>query len=317
MKKEICVFLIVVLIIPVFSGIFAQDVFAQTPALLDPQTIPQWVNQLAEAPPIYIPNNVTDSSGNLIRQDYAVNVRQFTQQLLPTLDSNGNPTGFGATTVWGFEGLAKDAVTGQSLGLVHSTPGCTFEAIRGVPVQVKWTNGLVDDSGKPLTHLFAVDPTLQWANPNGMANPGPDFAPTFPSGYPQAQSPVPIVMHLHGGEVPSTSDGNPEAWWTANGLHGMNYGTDLPTDNNSAVFDYPNTQQATTLWYHDHAMGITRLNVMSGLAGFYLLRSPSDQVAGLLPKGEYEIPLAIQDRNFLSDGSLYFPSKGNDPAYHP
>jgi len=64
-------------------------------------------------------------------------------------------------------------------------------------------------------------------------------------------------------------------------------------------------------------MGITRLNVMSGLAGFYLLRSTDDQVAGLLPKGEFEIPLAIQDRNFQSDGSLYFPSEGSDKAVHP
>jgi spore coat protein A, manganese oxidase len=256
-----------------------------------------------------------------LRQTYtpriAVGVREFTQQLLPSMDSRGNPTGFGSTKVWGFEGLAKDAITGESLGLIHSTPGCTFEAIREVPVQVKWTNNLADASGNPLTHLFAVDPTLNWANPNGMEMPDPNSAPPFPSGYPQAQSPVPIVMHLHGGEVPSTSDGNPEAWWTTNGLHGMSYNTDLPTDANSAVFDYPNTQQAATIWYHDHAMGITRLNVMSGLAGFYLLRSPDDQVAGLLPQGEYEVPLAIQDRNFLPDGSLYFSSEGSDPTVHP
>lgn len=157
-----------------------------------------WVNQLDKAPPIYVPNNVTDSSGKLIRQDYVVSVREFMQQILPVIDANGNPTGFGATKVWGFEGQAKDAVTGEDLGLIHSSPGGTFEANRGVPVQVKWVNNLVDSSGNPLMHMFAIDPTIQWANPNGMESPNPVSAPAFPSGYSQAQSPVPIVIHLHG-----------------------------------------------------------------------------------------------------------------------
>jgi spore coat protein A, manganese oxidase len=317
MKKEICISLIILLLCSTFSSVVIQSVFSQIPTLIDPQTIPKWVNQLDKAPPIYVPNNVTDNSGKLIRQDYIVSIREFMQQILPVIDVNGNPTGFGTTKVWGFEGQAKDAVTGDNLGLIHSSPGGTFEATKGVPVQVKWVNNLVDSSGNPLMHMFAIDPTILWANPNGMESPNPVSAPAFPSGYSQAQSPVPIVIHLHGGEVPSTSDGNPDAWWTTNGLHGAAYSTNLPTDSNSAVFTYPNEQQPTTLWYHDHAMGITRLNVMSGLAGFYLLRNTDDQVAGLLPNGEFEIPLAIQDRNFQSDGSLYFPSEGSDKAVHP
>jgi FtsP/CotA-like multicopper oxidase with cupredoxin domain len=317
MRKESCISLITILLFSTFSSITIQGVFSQTSNLINPQTIPKWVNQLDKAPPIYVPNNVTDNSGKLIRQDYVVGIREFEQQILPISDTSGNPTGFRSTKVWGFEGQAKDAVTGQMLGLVHSSPGCTFEATLRVPVQVKWVNNLVDSSGNPLMHMFAIDPTILWANPNGIASPNPVSAPAFPNGYVQAQSPVPIVMHLHGGEVPSSSDGNPEAWWTANGLHGEAYSSDLATDSNSAVFTYPNDQQPTALWYHDHAMGITRLNVMSGLAGFYLLRSTDDQVAGLLPKGEFEIPLAIQDRNFLSDGSLYFPSEGSDKTVHP
>ena len=317
MKIKICLFLITILLFSTFSSMAIQGVFSQIPTLLDPTVIPKWINQLVKAPPIYVPTNVKDNSGKVIRQEYTVSVGQFKQQLLPVVDAGGNPTGFGATTVWGFEGEAKDAVTGQNLGLVSSTPGGTFEAIRDVPVQVKWVNALVDASGKPLPNLFAVDPTIHWANPNNMEMPNPNSAPPFPSGFIQAQSPVPISIHLHGGEDPSASDGHPDAWWTANGLHGPAYHTELPTDNNSAIFVYPNEQQTTTLWYHDHALGITRLNVMSGLAGFYLLRSPDDQTAGLLPSGEFEIPLAIQDRNFLSDGSLYFPSTGIDPAAHP
>src|SRR5665647_1042344 len=130
MGRRICFLLITILLCSTFSSIVVQGVFAQTPNLLDPRVIPKWVNQLAGPPPIYTPNNVTDASGKLIRQEYVVKVREFEQQLLPIMDSSGNPTGFGLTKVWGFEGAVKDAVTGENLGLVQSTPGCTFEAIR-------------------------------------------------------------------------------------------------------------------------------------------------------------------------------------------
>jgi spore coat protein A len=99
----------------------------------------------------------------------------------------------------------------------------------------------------------------------------------------------------------------------------MAYNTKNPeTDpQNAAVFSYPNINMPATIWYHDHAMGMTRINVMSGLAGFYLVRDPGDTVAPLLPKGQYEVPLAIQDRIFNTDGSLWFPTEGNNPDVHP
>ena len=316
MKKIFSTVLILTILSGVVPSFIAQSANAQTSSFLDPMSIPQWTNKL-EIPPVYTPINITDSSGTLIRQEYAINVTEFKQQILPTVDSNGRSTGFGLTTVWGFEGEANDAISGISLGSVESTPGGTFEAIQGVPVQVKWTNDLVDASGDPLGNLFKVDPTIHWANPNNMEMPNPATSSDFPLGYPQAQSPVPISIHLHGGETPSASDGNPLAWWTANGLHGPDYNTALSTDANSAVMVYPNQQQPTTLWYHDHSLGLTRLTVISGLAGFYLLNGPDDPVAPLLPSGEYEIPLAIQDRTFLTDGSLYFPSEGTDPSVHP
>ena len=316
MKTVFTILLISSMICGVVSPIFLQDVYAQTTDLIDPQTIPQWINQLS-IPPVYTPQNITNNSGSLIRQEYSIDVSEFEQQILPSKDSNGKPTGFGLTTVWGFSANAKDPITGINLGIVHSAPGGTFEAIRGVPVQVNWTNNLVDSAGNPLTHLFKVDPTLDWANPNNMDMPSPETASDFPNGYPQAQSPVPISIHLHGGEVQSTSDGNPEAWWTANGLHGSSYNTYLPTSSNSAIFFYPNKQQATTLWYHDHSMGITRLNVMSGLAGFYILRDKDDSVANLLPSGENEVPIVIQDRNFIPNGDFFFSTKGSNTTVHP
>jgi spore coat protein A len=292
--------------------------FSQTTQLLDSSAIPKFVNQLDHPPPVFVPTNVTDSSGNLIRQEYTVKASEFNQQMLPTVDSNGNPTGFGQTTVLVYEGKAMNAITGENLGDVASTPGCTFEAIQGIPVQVKWVNNLVDNTGKPLSYRLPVDPTLHWANPKNMPM---DISamevPTFPPGYPEAQTLIPIVTHLHGGETPSASDGNPDAWWTADGKHGPAYNTAEPTDANAAVYVYPNEQPPTALWYHDHALGLTRLNVLSGLAGFYLIRNSSDPVEGLLPKGEFEMPLCIQDRSFLTDGSLFYPTVGSNSEVHP
>jgi len=140
--------------------------------------------------------------------------------------------------------------------------------------------------------------------------------PGFPLGFPDAQSPVPVVPHLHGGETQSTSDGHPEAWFTASGMTGPTFA--------SSRYTYLNQQEPATLWYHDHAMGLTRINVYSGLAGFYLLRDPQNRLENplppetpILPGGKYEIPLAIQDRSFNKDGSLFFNKVGINPTVHP
>ncbi len=231
---------------------------------------------------------------------------QFSEQILPTTDANENPTGFAQTLVWGYGGTAKDAVTGKYLGYFRNSPGATFEVTRGVPTQVTWTNKI------STPEMFPVDPTLHWANPNNIPmmdatmQAGMGLAPPYPPGYNgepiqvgdvttnldgwDAQSPVPLVTHVHGAVVRSDSDGGPEQWFTADGEHGADYATTKATSSNSAVYYYPNEQEPTTIWYHDHALGVTRLNVMSGLAGFYLIRDPNDKIADKLPTGKYEIP---------------------------
>jgi spore coat protein A len=311
------------------------------PIFLDPLTIPKWTNQLDGHMPVYIPTNVTDSHGNVIRQEFTVSVSEFYQQVLPTVDSSGNPTGYGPSKVWGYGGEARDAVTGETLGFVRSIPGPTFETTRGIPAQVKWVNDLVDKNGNPLQHMYPVDPTIHWANPNNIDTKTAieqtiqGLAPPFPPGYngtpytipgtttitnPEgwnAQSPVPIVTHLHGGQVPSDYDGTPDQWFTPNGIHGKDYRTAFATEPNAAIYYYPNAQDPTALWYHDHALGMTRINVYSGLSGFYILRDPADSLAALLPNGPYEMPLIIQDRTFLRDGSMYYPSDGYYPNYEP
>jgi spore coat protein A len=97
----------------------------------------------------------------------------------------------------------------------------------------------------------------------------------------------------------------------------IDYRTTKPTADNAAVYFYPNDQEPTTLFYHDHALGITRLNVASGLAGFWKIEEKYDPIAYKLPSGKYNIPIAIQDRTFNSDGSMRFPTEGVNPDVHP
>jgi spore coat protein A len=100
------------------------------------------------------------------------------------------------------------------------------------------------------------------------------------------------VVHLHGGHVPAAVDGYPES-------------TFLP--GNSVVYEYPNNQQAAPIWFHDHALGITRLNVYMGLAGIYIVRDAVESALNL-PTGEFEIPLVIQDRVLDQQGQLVYPA---------
>ena len=259
---------------------------------LDPQTIPKFAHALIK-PPVYCPVGSDDDETEF----YVVDISQFKQQVLPP--------GYPETTVWGYGGTVRDGPTGH-VSYSRSSPGATFEAIRHIPIKVRWVNKLI---GK---HLFAVDPTLHWANPNDMPMDPPKPWPPYPPGFPDAQRPVPTVTHLHGGETSSISDGHPDAWFTASGIKGPAFCTSMVT--------YPNGQEPTTLWYHDHAMGMTRLNVYAGLAGFYLLRDRRELCRRQdfeLPGHKYEIPIVIQDRSFNTDGSLWFTETGVNPDIHP
>jgi len=123
----------------------------------------------------------------------------------------------------------------------------------------------------PTSHLLPVDHTLEGA---------------------EADKPlVRAVVHLHGGRVPPESDGYPESWFVPG---------------KSSVCFYPNNQDAATLWYHDHAMGINRLNIYAGLFGLFLIRDAFEEGLGL-PAGKYEIPLALCDRQLDQQSQLYYP----------
>jgi spore coat protein A, manganese oxidase len=127
----------------------------------------------------------------------------------------------------------------------------------------------------PPRHLFPIDHTLCGAE----------------SDKPAART----VTHLHGGRVRPEDDGYPERWI-------------VPGE--SARCFYPNEQDATALFYHDHAMGITRLNAAAGLVGLYLIRNEHERSLGL-PAGEFEVPLVLFDRSFLPDGRIFYPVAGD------
>jgi FtsP/CotA-like multicopper oxidase with cupredoxin domain len=197
-----------------------------------------------------------------------------------------------------------------------------------------------------LDHLLPIDQTLHWANPVRDCREGPprtDCAGDNPDPY---TGPVPIVTHVHGAHVDAHSDGYPEAWWlpVADDTAGLaTSGTifDEATGMNPgnlgyADYSYRQDQPAATLWYHDHSLGMTRSNVYAGPAGFWLVRGgPNDVVlrsnngrlaklpapAAVAGQGVLdlnvpgnpvrssirEIPIAIQDRSFNDDGSLFYP----------
>ena len=102
---------------------------------------------------------------------------------------------------------------------------------------------------------------------------------------------VRTVVHLHGAKVPPESDGYPEDWYVPG---------------RSATYHYPNEQDPALLWYHDHAMGINRLNIYAGLAGLYVIRAGREDSLNL-PAGAFEIPLVLMDRMIRQDGQLYYP----------
>ena len=109
---------------------------------------------------------------------------------------------------------------------------------------------------------------------------------------------VRTAVHVHGASVPPESDGYPEDW---------------QTPDQSRTNLYPMNQDAATLWYHDHAMGIERLNQYAGLFGFFIIRDDAEAALNL-PSGKYEIPLAICDRFFFADGGLHYPDSGDSSA---
>jgi len=338
LKKGIVISLagLIAFVVPGLQSAFAQPLPGGS---LDPTTITKYVTPLV-IPPVMR----TAGAAN----NYDIAVRQFQQQILPAP--------LPATTVWSY-GPTADPVPGvaPASNSQFNYPAYTIETDSSVPVSVRWRNELVADpvackqSATPATdpacnylpHPLPVDQTLHWANPpaTGCITGNPNRTDCRTTNTTPYTGPVPMVTHLHGAHVDPHSDGYPEAWWlpAANNIP-AGYATEgglfddalgqMPGLNSGYVdYLYRNDQPATTLWYHDHSLGITRLNVYMGPAGFWLIRGGANDLVAGLPgpapvagqgvldlntPGDYirnsirEIPIVIQDRSFNSDGSLFY-----------
>ena len=201
------------------------------------------------------------------------------------LEHNGSPV---PTPVWGYG-------TDFWNSGIPTWPGPTFEVRSRRKISVRWENRLGNG------HLLPVDENLHWC----YSLPGY-------TQYSIANDGVPIVSHLHGGHTDFQFDGNPEFFFSPG------YAVKGPQFVDKTYL-YDNSQPAGNLWYHDHALGITRLNVYAGLAGFYFVRDKDDtgdwkNKLGL-PAWPYEKAYAIQDRMFLETGQLFYPAYPGDPAY--
>lgn len=303
---------------------------------LNPNLVPKYQTPLL-IPPVMPKAGTIVAKGGKNIDYYEISMKQFQQQILPA--------GFATTTVWGYGAVSSASKRGL---LVHNAPSLTIEAKWNRPVRIKWINDLRDANNNFLPHLLPVDQTLHWANPPGGTL-HRDSRPSFTETPGPYDGPVPIVTHVHGAVgVGDESDGYAEAWYLPNANNlpigyasegtWYNFFKDKAASNfgatwgpGFAVFQYPNENRASTIWYHDHALGMTRLNVYAGPAGFYIIRGgPAGDDAvhdsrtgttAILPgpaprendkfpanKTYYEIPIAIQDRSFNTDGSLFYPN---------
>ena len=311
---------------------------------LDPLTIPKYVTPLI-IPPV-MPDAGTATGGPATPNNYDIAVRQFQQAILPT--------GFPLTTVWSYGAVNAPATFNYPAFTIETASNPTNNPLNYV--KVRWRNELKDATGAFLPQILPVDQSLHWANPGQlpcMAGTGPtdcmpDPAMTPPGTLLQPYAgPVPIITHVHGAHVEPHSDGYPEAWYlpAANNIAGFATKGRLFDDATGlnpgtlgwADFTYRNDQPATTLWYHDHTLGMTRANVYAGPAGFWLVRGgafdgatigaggpaavlpgpapqPGQGVGPLNTVGDpvrnavREIPIAIQDRSFNLTGSLFYPA---------
>jgi FtsP/CotA-like multicopper oxidase with cupredoxin domain len=330
---------------------------------LDPLTIPKYVT------PMVIPPVLYDDGGDVMNVEVAVrqfeqqvlptigciaaSAAQVAAGGLP-IDCNGDA--FPVTTLWGYGDPADPAT--------FNNPSFTIEVTKDVPSKVKWINQLVDEFENYLPHIIqdkegkpVVDQTLHWASPAGdCLDPAKDRDCRGNTADPYT-GPVPMVIHVHGAHVGPGSDGYPEAWWLPNAgnidctnVEGYPVTEDISDDfacngtffesddgpdtlnalgQGYAIDNYPNDQPTAPLWYHDHALGMTRLNVYAAGAGFYLIRTATDGETGLDsgvlpepaptlgqdPNGDAavraairEIPIAIQPKSFNADGSQFYPA---------
>lgn len=303
---------VVVLILAVAAMAFAAQV-PQTP--IAGSSIPQFAQPLpllaVQGGPLQV------QIGN---RPVTLHMCEFKSRILP----DGAVAGYGGTYVWGYLAETGGLTTCSALvdfysshtGVLDTYLGPVFVNARNAgPTTITYVNDLGSAADtNVLAYRNSTDQTVHWADPSGLDCMDKMMPPAF--GTPCANNylgSIPAVAHLHGGEVPAEIDGGPTAWFTSDGKkHGANYysfaGRSL---GNAAKYAYPNLQDAAPIWFHDHTLGATRLNVFAGLAGGYYIYDDAlslpDGLGGLAGVANV-IPLVLQDRMFDTNGQLFFPS---------
>lgn len=242
-------------------------------------------------------------------QSLTLTMCEFKSTVLPT--GTFAPGVIPETWTWGY-------IVGNTCPTTPRTSylGPVIVAQRGIPTEITYVNNLGSAATtNVLAYKNSVDQTLHWADPLGREeNHCAEEAMMMPGMPPMGecaenyQDSIPAVVHLHGGDVPPQLDGGPDAWFTSDGMYqGHGYYTKPGSESlggNTAVYRYPNNQEMSTIWFHDHTLGATRLNVYAGLAGGYVVVDPADtSIPANLPP---ITPLVVQDRSFDKNGQLFF-----------
>lgn len=269
--------------------------------LSDPALQPKFVELAPNAlDPGFLFKDMNEDGRPAHKPNFRIRARETLQETGLIDPRNGRKL---KTRVWGY-GANTVSWPGQTFQVMSTSAGGRDETV------VRWINEL---QGKE--HLLPVDTNLHWAyslHGASSAN-GVDYRQ-----YSIEKNGVPIITHLHGGNSAFQFDGNPEFFYSPHGkVTGPQW--DFVEGGFTNTFRYDNAVPAGNLWYHDHALGITRLNVYAGLAGFYFVRDEHD--TGMpdnplgLPAFPYELAYAIQDRMFTEKGDLFYPAFPGDPFY--
>ncbi|RJP85138.1 MAG: hypothetical protein C4518_17190 [Desulfobacteraceae bacterium] len=278
-------------------------------------------NNLGQYIPVAVPDKTTYPGSDY----YEIAVVQYSEKmhsdLPPTLLRGYVQLSTGV--VPGAAPLSNTLLDGTSdpiIGYTGVTPphylGPTIVATKNRPVRIKFYNLL--PSGVDGNLFLPVDTTVMGSGMGplmgGMEEMDPQnpMSGMIPKPY-ESYTENRATLHLHGGISPWISDGTPHQWITpANENTPYPQGVSVmpvpdmndPGDPNDGemTFYYTNQQSARLMFYHDHAYGITRLNVYAGEAAPYIITDDTEQALlnqGLIPGSDSTIPLVVQDKTFV------------------
>ncbi len=172
------------------------------------------------------------------------------------------------------------------------------------------------DPARPVDHYAVTERLGRMEVLPGLSTPVAGYNGIFPGPTIRARRGTRIELRMRNGFPEAPGLLLPQRTDTSTHLHGSpslpqydGYANDLTVPGYVKTYKYPNTEKASTLWYHDHRHLVTAQNVYSGLAAFYPYSDQYERAQ--LPQGEYDVPLMISDAQFNADGSLRYDLDGD------